>query len=440
MNVVLKAGYAKTDITPSHPVPLGGYGNSSARIHENVLDPLAAVCVAVSDGEETLLLYHLDLTGFPDANVAFCKEEIEKRYGIPQKNVLFNSTHTHSAPDLGSELESLQAYREELREKLIALAAPATEDLAEAEIQIGSGQVIGWNFVRRYLLSDGSYGGDNFGDFVNNTILAHESEADHTMQAVRFVRKEKKDIVMVNWQAHPHRTGGGGKRKDLSSDLIWHFRDTVEKEHDVLFAFYQGCAGNINTHSRKEGENCNPGHVEAGKALAAGLSPILKNMRPVRSGKIRSTITTFTGPINHSMDDRLEDAEKVKALWEEQGRDVATVYARSLGFNSVYHANAVIRRVRMPETHSYQIGAVSFGDVCIAWAPNELFDTTGIYLKATSPFEMTFVCGYTNGGNGYMPTIKAFAHGGYGCDTCRFPAGVTEKLTTEILNRILEVK
>jgi hypothetical protein len=94
----------------------------------------------------------------------------------------------------------------------------------------------------------------------------------------------------------------------------------------------------------------------------------------------------------------------------------------------------------MPATFTYNIGAVSFGDVCIVWAPNELYDTTGKYLKASSPFEMTFVCGYTNGSGCYMPTIKAFQHGGYGCDTCRFGAGVTEKMTTELLEQILKVK
>jgi hypothetical protein len=39
-----------------------------------------------------------------------------------------------------------------------------------------------------------------------------------------------------------------------------------------------------------------------------------------------------------------------------------------------------------------------------------------------------------------MPNIKAFAHGGYGCDTCRFGPGVTEKLTEEMLEEILKVK
>ena len=87
-----------------------------------------------------------------------------------------------------------------------------------------------------------------------------------------------------------------------------------------------------------------------------------------------------------------------------------------------------------------EIGAVSFGDVCIAWAPNELYDTTGMYVKATSPFEMTFVCGYTNGAGCYMPTIKAFHHGGYGCDICHFPAGETEKLTNRLVEIVTDMK
>ncbi|MBE6930830.1 MAG: hypothetical protein E7463_11160 [Ruminococcaceae bacterium] len=432
-----KTGFAKVNIVPSYPVPLAGYGNSHKRLHENVLDPLYAICIAVSDGENTLLLYHLDLTGFPDENVAVCKDAIEKTYGIPKQNVLFNSTHNHSAPHLLSPLESIKVYTKELHEKLIGLAAPALADLEESTIMIGSGKIEGHNYVRRYLLSDGSYGGDNFGDFENNTILAHETEADNTMQAVRFVRKTKKDIVMVNWQGHPHLAGG---TKSMTSDLVEHFRNTVEAEHDVHMAFYQGCGGNLNSHSRIPGENRDRDHVKAGRELAAGLTPILAGMRPVKCGSIKTSITTFTGPVNHSLDHKLDIALKVLDMWEEKGVREANVFARANGFNSVYHANAVKRRYNMPETHSYQIGAVSFGDVCIAWAPNELYDTTGMFLKASSPFEMTFVCGYTNGSNGYMPTIKAYAHGGYGCDTCRFPAGVTEKLTMELLGQMVNVK
>lgn len=438
MSVQLKAGFARVDITPSFPVPLAGYGNVEKRMHNNVLDPIYATCVAVSDGEKTLLFYHLDLASFYDANVSYCNEKIAEQYGIPAENILYNGTHTHSAPALYSPMECIQKYNEELHQKVIDVVRPALEDLSPANLLIGSGEVVGFNFVRRYLLSDGSYGGDNFGDFKNNTILAHETEADHTMQAIRFEREGKKDIVLVNWQGHPHRTGGG-QLFDLSSDLIEHFRNKVETEHGVLFAFLQGCGGNINHHSRMEGEP-RPDHITSGHGLADGLGPILQNMRPVKSGKIKSIVKTFTGPVNHDWDDKVEDAKVVLEYFKDHTHVESAQFARDHGFNSVYHAMYVEKRSQMPATHSYKIGAVSFGDVSFVWAPNELYDVTGKYLKATSPFEMTFVMGYTNGAEGYMPNIKAFAHGGYGCDICRFGPGVTEMLANEMLGLILKVK
>lgn len=440
MSVQLKVGYGKVDITPSYSVPLRGYGNTHLRLHTNVLDPIYGICVAVNDGEKTVLLYHLDLTGFPDELVEICRDELLKKYGIGAEYILFNSTHNHSSPDLQSPLESIAKYKPEICQKLIDVAEVAMADLADASVTIGSGRVKGLNFVRRYLLSDGSYGGDNFGDFKNNTIVDHETPVDDLMQAIRFTRENKKDVVIVNWQGHPHLTGGS-RRLDLSADLIEYFRRNVEAEHDVLVAFYQGCGGNINSHSRIESERIYMDHTEHGAQLAKGLTPILQNMRPVKTAKIRATLKIFEGPINHDWDDRIEDAQRILDIWNSDApQGTATEYAKSVGFNSVYHATAVIARSKMPATHCYNIGAVSFGDICLVWAPNELYDTTGKYLKASSPFEMTFVCGYTNGSGCYMPTIKAFAHGGYGCDTCRFGAGVTEKMTSELLEQIVKVK
>ena len=81
------------------------------------------------------------------------------------------------------------------------------------------------------------------------------------------------------------------------------------------------------------------------------------------------------------------------------------------------------------------------GDLAFAFCPGEPSDTVGKAVKKNSPFKTTFFCGYSNGtGHGYMPTIKAFEHGGYGCDTCRFPAGTTERLASEMLGMICDLK
>jgi len=446
MNLTLKAGFARVDITPAYSVPLAGYGNTENRMSQNVLDPIYATCVAISDGENTALMYQMDLTRFAEESVAICKKAISENCGVNPDYIFFTSTHTHSAPDVSSKLEVIQTFLKEMHEKVIAVAPVAIADLEEAEIWIGKGKTEGLNFVRRYLLSDGSYGGDNFGDFKNNTILAHETEADPEMQVIRLRRTVKKDILMVNWQAHPHRTGGF-RAPDLSSDLIDHFRQAVEGEHGVNFAFYQGCAGNLNSHSRIREENGEAYYREGnrrdyvghGKRLAATLSTILPNMRKVKAGKIVAIQKTFVGEVNHATDALYDKAVEVIKLWNAGMADEARALAKDYGFNSVYHCMGVERRFHMPETHSYPIFAMAIGDLGFSFSPNELYDTIGTYLKATAPFEMTFVCGYTNGGQGYIPTIKAFKHGGYGCDTCRFPSGIAEKLTSELLNLLVEV-
>jgi len=430
--VILKAGYAKVDVTPAYSVPLGGYGDSAERFHTHVLEPLCAACVAVSDGENTLLLFHIDQVAITTETCTQWREELAEKYGIPAEQILLNVTHSHSTPDIRCEIPEALRYKEELRQAILALPAPALEDLAEAKIHIASGEVKGWNFVRRELMADGTYAGDNFGTWKNNRILGHETEADHVMQAVRLTREGKKDILLVNWQAHPHPTGSADHLA-LSSDVVGRLRDTAEEEHGVHFAFFQGCGGNINSTTRIQSERISHDYRDIARGLADGLTKVLQTLRPVKSGPVRAVTKVFSAPVNHDWDDRVETAEKIVAYRQTHDHEETRAFAKENGFNSIYHANAVINRSKMPETLEYSIGAVSFGQVCIAWAPNELFDTAGKFLKETLPFEMSFACGYTNGAQSYMPTVRAFYHGGYGCDICNYAPGATEKLTMELL-------
>ena len=55
-------GYGRADITPDQPAPMAGYGTASKRLHETVLDPLYATCVAITDDQDnTLLLFSQDI-------------------------------------------------------------------------------------------------------------------------------------------------------------------------------------------------------------------------------------------------------------------------------------------------------------------------------------------------------------------------------------------
>ena len=449
MSVQIKAGFASQDITPEYSVPLGGYGSSDGRMSKVNLDPLFVSCVAVSDGESTALFYQVDVTDILNEDIDFCRKEILKKWGVPAERIFITATHNHSAPDEGNPQECIKRFLSEMDEAIVATAGEAIADLEEAEMYIGKGKTEGLNYVRRYLLSDGTYGGDNFGDFKKNDIIGHEDDPDEEMQVLRWKRRTKKDILMVNWQAHPHRTGGF-RAPNLSSDLIHHFRTTVEKA-GFHFAYFQGCAGNLNTFSRMRSEDMvqNPhyvddekrGHAHHGKKLAMTCFEILPTLRKVKTGKICACSTTLTDAVNHDWDVKVPDAEQVMELWDAGKSDEANALAKTLGFNSVYHAMYVIKHSKLPETMTIPMGALSIGDFAIAAAPNELYDTTGKYVKATSPFEMTFVCAYTNGSRygAYLPTIKAFAHGGYGCDTCCFKAGIAEKVANTLIDCLVNL-
>ena len=62
-----------------------------------------------------------------------------------------------------------------------------------------------------------------------------------------------------------------------------------------------------------------------------------------------------------------------------------------------------------------------------------MFDTNGMEVKQASPFKMTFMCAYTNGGNGYIPSSYAFSRGGYEVDTTRYVQGTGEALANELI-------
>jgi len=110
------------------------------------------------------------------------------------------------------------------------------------------------------------------------------------------------------------------------------------------------------------------------------------------------------------------------------------------GINGPYHAGAIITKAGLGESKSFDIYAVSFGDVGLAAAPYEMFDTNGQFIKENSPFAMTIVAECANGGNGYIPSAIAWDNRGYEVDTCRFQKGIGEDLASIYVSMLTELK
>ena len=325
---------------------------------------------------------------------------------------------------------------------LVNSAKNAIADQAPATLYGAKVQTEGMTFVRHYLMEDGSYAGANFGDFSKG-IVDHATTPDEEMVLVKAEREgDKKDIMIMNFQAHPCFSGGTNYN-DLSADYIHNVRDTFEKETGMQFIYFLGATGNLNTFSQIGGENSEKNNTREayGKALARYAIDALPTMEKIQGNSVKTTRKEIEYKSNDYGQDRLEDASKVSKMFTETGDATkCTQYAKTLGFQSVYECNGIVNCSRYPETGTIELNTCSFGGVGFVAASYEMFCGSGQYIKENSPFEYTVVSTCTNAYNNYFPTKEAFEYGCYESFTARFASGVAEDIANEFVAMLKEVQ
>lgn len=440
MEQVFQVGFGRTVITPAFGVPLAGYGNTHLRVSEEVLNDLMVTCVAITDTEgNDLLLLSQDLVNSVWATEI--RQLISSATGIPADHIIFASTHTHCGPDQNSDMQSIQDWKPEYMHQVTLAAKAAIADKAAAEIYIGQTKTDRLSFVRHYLMSDGSYAGDNFGDFVNLTPIEHARQVDPQLQVIRFDRStaNKKSVLMVNWQCHPMFHARLIWKK-MSADYISTTRDYLEEKTGDLFVFFQGAAGDHSTRSKFPEELRTRECEEFGKLLGDCVIRATENMQQLEAAPIQVKQTQFVGHINHTMEDKLDLAQEVETLYRKTDRDTGNVLAWKYGFSSVYHTNAVLRRSTYEATRTMEITAIRIGQLAFVTAPYEMFGSHGRAVKDGSPYASTFVLGYCNGAYGYIPNTHAYDYGCYESHTGNFTRDTGDALVAEYISMLQQLK
>ena len=424
------AGYARADITPdTFPISMNSE-KKAIRVKDNIY----ATCVALSDGETTVLIMTLDVRQVSSATFAEMVEEIEKETKIPKENVIISATHNHTAPDHTSTASLNRKWVSKCVSTVKDIAKEAISDLTLTEAYMGRSDSEGLNFVRRYKLADGSY---LSGGSTTQKILEHESKADTEIQLLKFEREGKKDILMVNWQAHAGHALNT-ENNVITADFISKFRDDIEKEDDLLFAYYQGAAGNINLHSLITGKQIQNSYSSVGRKMAQKCIAALDSLEKVKIGKIKVLSSYYTATVDTARYYRAE------ALYTSN--DFDPVRLANYGFTSksdvvwTYVCSAYRLHNGKDGVLDIPISAVSMGDVGFVSAPYEMFDANGVQIKEGSNFKMTFVCAYANGDYGYIPSSLAHSHGGYEVFSCCFVQGTGEALADKMISMLNELQ
>ena len=439
---VFMAGYAKHDITPKESVPLDSYGDARDRMSTGLFSYLYAICVALQDADGQLMLFMTcDVSWCPNGLGTQIRQQLARELGIEENYIFLAGTHTHSsvAPSL-TDIPSVAKFNEDLVKKMVQAGKDAVADLKPAEVYVGSVMTENMNHVRRYIMDDGSLDGDNaYG--TGTKRVSHETQADPEMQLMKFVREGGKDILISQFQAHPHLEG---KTNNISAQTVGTIRDAVEADLGALAFHWQGAAGNLNTGSSLEGETPTKDRVEYGKMMGKYIQSVYNDLTKVETGPIQVRKVTYTGQVNHMYDHMTVEAGKVVAYFQAGNTAGATATyahqfkdANGLRINSYYHANRILSNASQPATKDMDLYAWSFGEVAGAVIPYELFDTSGMQIKTQSPYTRTFICGYSwPSYGGYIPTREGYANGGYESDNSNFAPGTAEGMVENYLNML----
>ncbi len=387
----LKAGAAKVEITPPTGLEMYGYGNRKGGA-TSVLDPLMARVLVLEVGEQRMALVNMDL-GEPLAPgwIERLRDYARKTCGIA--HVLVTATHTHSGPDIRDEYPPREGpdWETGVLEKVEKAIDDAHQNAVEAKLGTGYGNVlIGHNRLR--LEPDGSITW-----FERNNTLVPTAPVDPTVSVLRVDTVEGKPLaILVNYACHPVVFGSDHLR--YSADYPGVMIKTVEKEFDgqAVVMFLQGGDGDINPYFA-----VHPLEQDAvkmrdwtGERLGSEAAHVAKRIETVAAPEASLDIA--------------EDLLDSSLRWDVAKFREAT--AKSWGEKA---AEAMDRRLR--EGIRLPVTTVLINKrIALMTMPGEPFVEHQIDWRNRCPLRDAFFLGYTNGGFGYFPTIRAATLGGYG--------------------------
>lgn len=384
----LRAGVAKTNITPPPGVRLWGYSNRKNPA-TGTLDPLYARVLVLEAGKQRLALVSVDLgRTFGPASLRWLRNATRKQLSF----LVVAASHTHSGPVVQDQYaDGTPAWETVALKKIVAAVDEAVGHLAEARIGLGYGVAyIGHNRLR--LSPNGSIDW-----FERNPTQVPTTPVDGTVSVLRVDRSDGEPIaILVDYACHA--VVFGSDNLQYSADFPAILSQTVEAAFGdkPICVFLQGAAGDINPY-------------DAVTALTAGgLQARDWTGRTLGQEVVGVAKGIHTEPdANHQLQFS-EDRVRVRMRWDPAKWHQAMIAVFGPEAFQTFPAE-------VPQELELPVATVLIDRrIAMLFLPGEPFIEYQVVWRQRCPVHNAFLIGYANGYNGYFPTIRSATLGGYG--------------------------
>jgi neutral ceramidase len=402
---VLKAGMAKTDITPDIPVMLYGYASRKTP-SQGVHDHLYARAAAFESGGRKLVLISTDIGSFTDTLYSVIRKSMMEKYGLKESELFLAAIHSHSSPVASLDPSKIDAsnvqYTKTLHQKLVDVAGEALKNMKP--VSYGSG--VGYSPVgsnRRETTSDGSItlGRNPYGITDKEVLVFKMTDADGKPAGAIF------DYAT-------HATSLGPDNYLISGDVLGISEQFVEQilGKDAVTPVFAGASGNIDPWYRilptfNTENGWIPETVLLGTLLGEEVVHVFNDIKvttPV--GEISSAISTIQCPRK-----KLDEKDEELPALDQQKTVPVTITAAHIGDDVAFIAFNV-----------------------------EMLTEIGMAIKAGSPFKHTFIITHCNGSSGYLPLSDLYKEGGYEINSTHFAVGSDKMVIKKALRMLYDLK
>ena len=413
----MKAGFAKTDITPRVGVELSGFGPFLNRHSIGVRDRLWARAMAIEQDGKTLVLVSCDLISVTQTITARVRQLVVEGKGLPPETIMLHTTHTHSGPNVAGyrgwgEMDA--PYREIIPQRIADAALRALGALREASLFHAEVPCEGIGLNREY-----DKDAPPLDEVLQESWRPAKPElTDTTCHVVRFETDGKIIGFFSYFGCHP--VVCCSTTRYIHGDYCGIATNLLEREHlGSVGLFLQGAQGDVNSCVVHKPEQ---EALLALDVIAARYARVVRRglteARPVRVDSLCCILreVSFTRkPFDLGML-RASLAEQERLMHAPGASDtdsqVRMATVKALSFRE-WIAAAEAGKVEAAPT---EIQGFRLGPLLLLASPFETFQAIKNDVKARTGVPLTLVMGCTNDTLGYAPDHTAAARGGYAAD------------------------
>lgn len=418
---MIKAGFARLDVTPPLGTELAGYFEK--RYAKGVLDPVELNALAFGNGEESALLIACDLTGMNYLCGKELRERIAHRTGVAAERVMLCTLHQHTSFRVGDFMHAVPAMKDDsflnvLYRKFEDVAQMAVEDMSTALLgSAGKEAAEPLSFTRRYRLEDGTVATNPSSKHARP--VARCDRSDNTVRLLRFQREGKKDIALVSFSTHADVIGGSFVSADWPGFARRFTEEFLPDTSCICIVGAQGDSNHVDylkPKSERFPEGSGYAHSRyMGRVIAQTVRQMWESTAPHTADNMFGGIELVYNKTNTAGEEHFAEC---RALYDQYERGEIPVCPNHPYTRRVAHLREAPIYQRVPVT------VLGLGDVAFVGFGGEAFTAYAHDVERLAREMTAFCVTMANGNEGYLVTDDAFLEGGYEVTNTNFTTGI----------------